>query len=117
AAQRRTRRELGGGLAAAQRASVEDPRQRPVHPPPPAGEPAGRTLPSSGSKDPGFALAYASLARLYTRQAYLGYLPADDAHEKAKAAAEFALQMDDGLAAAHAALAFVAYFYEWDWPS
>jgi serine/threonine protein kinase/tetratricopeptide (TPR) repeat protein len=68
-------------------------------------------------KDPGYALAYAGLADSYSA---LGggwqYLPPSDSFPKAKAAAMKALQLDDTLAEAHAALANAA-FFDWDWPS
>ena len=68
-------------------------------------------------KDPGYALAYAGLADSYSA---LGggwmYLPPTDTLPKAKAAAEKALELDDTLAEAHAALAY-ATFFDWDWPS
>jgi tetratricopeptide (TPR) repeat protein len=67
-------------------------------------------------KDPGYALAYAGLADSYSA---LGggwmYLPPTDTLPKAKAAAEKALELDDTLAEAHAALAY-ATFFNWDWP-
>jgi serine/threonine protein kinase/Flp pilus assembly protein TadD len=67
-------------------------------------------------KDPGYALAYAGLADSYSA---LGggwmYLPPTDTLPKAKAAAERALELDDTLAEAHAALAY-ATFFDWDWP-
>jgi eukaryotic-like serine/threonine-protein kinase len=68
-------------------------------------------------KDPGYALAYAGLADSYSD---LGggwqYLPPSDTLPKAKAAATKALELDDTLAEAHAALAY-ATFFEWDWAS
>jgi len=68
-------------------------------------------------KDPGYALAYAGLADSYSA---LGggwqYLPPSDTLPKAKAAAMKALELDDTLAEAHAALAY-ATFFDWDWPS
>ena len=68
-------------------------------------------------KDPGYALAYAGLADSYSA---LGggwqYLPPSDTLPNAKAAAMKALQLDDTLAEAHAALAYAA-FFDWDWPS
>jgi TolB-like protein/Tfp pilus assembly protein PilF len=111
--QRGTRGEFEEAIAAAEQAIVEDMKQRAVQQAPPGSGGAVPGLPPG--KDPGFALAYASLARLYTRQAYLGYLPDEDAHSKAKAAADFALQMDGTLSEARGALAFVSFFYEWDW--
>jgi TolB-like protein/Flp pilus assembly protein TadD len=68
-------------------------------------------------KDPGYALAYAGLADSYSQ---LGgnwlYLPPSDSIPKAKAAAKKALELDDTLAEAHAALAY-ATFFDWDWPN
>jgi eukaryotic-like serine/threonine-protein kinase len=69
-------------------------------------------------KDPGYALAYAGLADSYSA---LGgdwlYLPPSDSFPKAKAAAMKALELDDTLAEAHAALAYAVFFADWDWPS
>jgi eukaryotic-like serine/threonine-protein kinase len=69
-------------------------------------------------KDPGYALAYAGLADSYT---VLGggymYVPPSDSFPKANAAAMKALELDDTLAEAHAALAYAVLFADWDWPS
>ena len=69
-------------------------------------------------KDPGYALAYAGMADAYSA---LGggwaYLPPSDSFPKAKAAAMKALELDDTLAEAHAALAYAVFFADWDWPS
>jgi TolB-like protein/Flp pilus assembly protein TadD len=67
-------------------------------------------------KDPQYALAYAGLA---SRYALLGNVPYDDVppvegKPKAREAAEHALQLDPQLAEAHAVLAYVAFYYEWD---
>jgi tetratricopeptide (TPR) repeat protein len=68
-------------------------------------------------KDPSYALAYAGIADAYFA---LGggwmYLPPNDSFPKAKAAAMKALELDDTLAEAHAALAY-ATFFDWDWQS
>jgi eukaryotic-like serine/threonine-protein kinase len=68
--------------------------------------------------DPGNALAYAGLADSY---AGLGgglvYLPPSETLPQAKAAATKALELDDTLAEAHAALAYAVYFADWDWSS
>jgi TolB-like protein/DNA-binding winged helix-turn-helix (wHTH) protein/Tfp pilus assembly protein PilF len=69
------------------------------------------------SQDPNYAPAYAGLADAY---ALLGSspndaLPPNEAMPKAKAAAQKALQLDDGLAEAHASLAYVSMVYDWDW--
>src|SRR5213594_3647214 len=69
-------------------------------------------------KDPGYALAYAGLADSYSS---LGggwnYLSPSDSFPKAKAAAMKALELDDTLAEAHAALAYAVFFADWDWPT
>ena len=69
-------------------------------------------------KDPGYALAYAGLADSYSA---LGggwqYLSPSDSFPKAKAAAMKALELDDTLAEAHAALAYAVFFADWDWPT
>ncbi|HKY31761.1 MAG TPA: protein kinase [Candidatus Polarisedimenticolia bacterium] len=111
-----TRVEFREAIASAEQAIVEDMKQRALLTGPGPASGSGRAPAAPGAvQDPGFALAYAALARLYTQQAFQEYLPALDAHGKARAAAEFALQMDDGLAEAHGAIAFVRFFYEWDW--
>ncbi len=55
-------------------------------------------------KDQSFALSYASLADCYRLLSVSGYLPPREAHPKAKAAVLKALELDDTLAEAHAAL-------------
>jgi eukaryotic-like serine/threonine-protein kinase len=67
--------------------------------------------------DPNYAPAYAGLAALYNNLANYNFalIPPREAWSKAKAAAERALQIDDGLAAAHASAALVAYQWAWDW--
>jgi TolB-like protein/DNA-binding winged helix-turn-helix (wHTH) protein/Tfp pilus assembly protein PilF len=63
-------------------------------------------------KDPGFALAYAGLADSYLAHA-TGYPQEFD--PKAKAAASRALELDDDLAEAHAALGAEKADFEYDW--
>ena len=67
-------------------------------------------------KDPGYALAYAGLADSYSALGSWLYVPLSENLPKAKAAAMKALELDDTLAEAHAALAY-ATFLDWDWPS
>jgi eukaryotic-like serine/threonine-protein kinase len=70
------------------------------------------------AKDPSYALAYASLADSYVQLGgWLNYLPPSEAGPKAKAAAMKALELDDSLGEAHAALARAQYYFGWDWPS
>jgi TolB-like protein/DNA-binding winged helix-turn-helix (wHTH) protein/Tfp pilus assembly protein PilF len=63
-------------------------------------------------KDPGFALAYAGLADSYLANA-IG--SPQDFYPKAKAAASRALELDDDLAEAHAALGAEKADFEYDW--
>ncbi len=64
--------------------------------------------------DPAYALAYSGLA-----EAFYGlsgaHEPPKEAMPKARAAALKALEIDDTLAEAHASLALVKVFYDWDW--
>jgi TolB-like protein/Tfp pilus assembly protein PilF len=65
--------------------------------------------------DPNYALAYAGLADSYNVLSTNGVRPPKEAFPKAKEAAEKALSLDDTLAEAHSALAFIKTVYEWDW--
>jgi TolB-like protein/Tfp pilus assembly protein PilF len=65
-------------------------------------------------QDPTYALAYAGLADSYYRLSNL-YLSTREAMPKAKVAARKALEIDETLAEAHAALGLVHLFYDWDW--
>ena len=65
--------------------------------------------------DPGCAVAYAGLADSYTVLADFRYAPPQNAFPKARAAAEKALQLNDGLAEAHAALGYVEALHDWNW--
>src|SRR5439155_1005222 len=65
--------------------------------------------------DPGYSLAYAGLADSHIALGYYGYLPPKDVFPPAKAAADAAIRIDDGLAEAHTARACVSLLYEWDW--
>ena len=67
-------------------------------------------------EDPLYALAYVGLSDSYYRLSNL-YAPTAEAMPKAKLAAQRALEIDDTLADAHAALGIVLMLYEWDWPA
>ncbi len=71
---------------------------------------------SSVSKDPGFAPAHVAIADSYNRMSQHGDASPRDTFPKAEAAALEALELDDTLAEAHAALAFSRLHYDWDWP-
>ena len=67
--------------------------------------------------DPGYAAAYAGLADAYGQ---LGWglsseMSPLEAYPKARASAMKALALDEGLAAAHVALARIRWKYEWNW--
>lgn len=64
---------------------------------------------------PNYALAYAGLADCYNLLSILEAMPPQEAFPKAKAAALKALQIDDTLAEAHAALGWTKWVYDWDW--
>ena len=64
--------------------------------------------------DPAYALAYAGLADTYYGLSSL-HLPPDEAMPRARGAAAKALELDDTLAEAHAALGLIKFYYEWDW--
>jgi TolB-like protein/DNA-binding winged helix-turn-helix (wHTH) protein len=66
-------------------------------------------------KDSSFALGYAGLSHAYNELAY--YERPSEVMPKSKVAAERALKLDDTLAEAHAALGWVKWIYDWDWPS
>jgi TolB-like protein/Flp pilus assembly protein TadD len=65
-------------------------------------------------KDPTYALAYAGLADSYVILYQYAGLPSRETFPKAKAAALKALEIDDTLAQAHAALAFTHQSFDWD---
>jgi len=65
--------------------------------------------------DPADALVYAGLADTYSSLSDF-YLPPREIMPQAKEAAEKALQLDDSLAEAHNAMAWIHFVYDWDWP-
>lgn len=65
--------------------------------------------------DPNYAAAYSGLADSYISFATVGALSPLIAIPKAKAAAQKALEINDRLAEAHAALGFIKNSYDWDW--
>ncbi len=66
--------------------------------------------------DPGYAQAHAGLADAYASLALIGDVSSTEMFQKAEAAALAALKLDDSLAEAHTALAYVKFYYDWDWP-
>lgn len=65
--------------------------------------------------DPLFAGAFAGLAYLYIQVSYFGALSPSEAFPAARAAALRALDIDEGLATAHACLSYILIAYDWDW--
>jgi serine/threonine protein kinase/Flp pilus assembly protein TadD len=66
------------------------------------------------AKDQSYALAYAGLASAYALASEYVGMPADEAATKAREAAKKALQLDDRMAEAYAALALIMTEYDWD---
>ncbi len=65
-------------------------------------------------KDPNYALAYAGLADAFHELAYDN--PPSEMMPRSKAASTKALQLDDSVANAHAALGWVLWRYDWNFP-
>jgi TolB-like protein/DNA-binding winged helix-turn-helix (wHTH) protein/Flp pilus assembly protein TadD len=63
-------------------------------------------------RSPNYALAYAGLAEAYVVRPDVA---PQDRYSAAKTAARRALEIDDGLAEAHNALAASLFWYDWDW--
>jgi TolB-like protein/Tfp pilus assembly protein PilF len=67
------------------------------------------------AKAPEYALAYAGLAEVYTRQAFLRASSRTEALGKARDSVNRALELDPRLAEAHSALGLIRFYFEWDW--
>jgi adenylate cyclase len=68
------------------------------------------------AKDPNDAMAYAGLADSYSSLVFpLGAVAPREVMPKAKEAALRALAIDNALGEAHASLAYITFFYDWDW--
>ncbi len=68
-------------------------------------------------QDPAYASAYAAMAHCYCLFGLYYYLPSKDAFPKARIAARKALDIDDKLAIAHAAMSLIHYLHDWDFES
>jgi TolB-like protein/DNA-binding winged helix-turn-helix (wHTH) protein/Tfp pilus assembly protein PilF len=64
---------------------------------------------------PSCALAYTGLADTYSILGDHKFLEPDESFPKARAAAQRALELNENLAEAHAAMALVLHAYDWDW--
>jgi serine/threonine-protein kinase len=65
--------------------------------------------------DPKYALAHDGLAYAWYQEAFLGFIAPREAMPKAKAAVRRALELNDGVAEAHATLGVILALYDWDW--
>jgi TolB-like protein/DNA-binding winged helix-turn-helix (wHTH) protein/Flp pilus assembly protein TadD len=66
-------------------------------------------------KEPGYALAYASLADVYFLYGQYAVVPPRESLREARAAAQKALEIDPELGEARTVLAATKFYYEWDW--
>ena len=64
--------------------------------------------------DPFYALAYVGLADAHVSALASG-LPSNEIFPQARAAAQKAIEIDGTLAAAHAELGYINFWYDWDW--
>ncbi len=69
------------------------------------------------AKQPDYAVAYAGLADAYNLTTYYGFDPTLESWSQARIASSKALQLDDSLAAAHAALAYTEFLSQENWPT
>ncbi|MCK5376658.1 MAG: protein kinase, partial [Acidobacteria bacterium] len=65
--------------------------------------------------DPEYAPAYEGLARVWNSRRQMGIVPRDEGGPKAKAAALQSISLDEGSAGAHAVMAAVKTWTDWDW--
>ena len=65
-------------------------------------------------RDPNYAPAYVGLADCYNLLREFSAMPAAEAFPRASAAARKAVELDDSSAEAHASLAFVMFYWNWD---
>ena len=66
-------------------------------------------------REPNYALAYAGLAESYCMLGTYSGVSPEDVYPKAKAAAARALEIDNTLSEAHAAMAYAKQYFDWDW--
>ena len=66
-------------------------------------------------EDPGYALAYTGLADSFALSLDYRNVEVHEGFKRAKAYARKALELDEGVAEAHATLAWSLFIYDWDW--
>jgi len=65
--------------------------------------------------DPDYAEAYAFIGETYLHYAGYNLMPTSDAYGKARAAVRRALSINEYEPRAHKVLAYINFFYDWDW--
>ena len=70
---------------------------------------------SALQRDPGFALPLAGLADTYLAHGFYEFMPLTEAWDQARAYAVRAIEIDDGVGAAHTSLAFHLSHFDYDW--
>ena len=65
--------------------------------------------------DPAFALAFSALADTYTTLGYLSYDAPAATFPVARPYALRAIELDPSLSQAHASLAYIRFYFDWDW--
>jgi TolB-like protein/thioredoxin-like negative regulator of GroEL len=80
-------------------------------------EKALRYFQEAAARDPGFAPAQASIAFSYFNLADSACWPQQSTFEESRKAAQRALERDPDLADSHAAIAEIAFYHDWDWPT
>jgi DNA-binding winged helix-turn-helix (wHTH) protein/TolB-like protein len=68
-------------------------------------------------QDRSYALAQAGIAEAHILLGLFNFLPQAEAYKKSEIAAARALEMDNSLAEAHAALGYAKFRYAWNWPA
>jgi len=66
-------------------------------------------------QDPDYAPAYSGIADSFVALANFSVLSPEEGYPTAREWARKALQIDNSLAEAHASIALIKFFYEWDW--
>jgi TolB-like protein/Flp pilus assembly protein TadD len=122
-------REVEVKLTGAERARLE--RNRPIDPKAHEAYLQGRIYLEEGSEEglkkafdsfqkaiqiePNYAGAYSGLASYYAILPFRSQLSPAQVFPQARAAAQRAVELDENLAEAHASLAYIRAYYEWDW--
>ncbi len=78
-------------------------------------EPARALFERARDIAPGWAPSYVGLANYYTSLPFFTDVPPVEVLPKARAALVRAIELDESLAEAHAGIAYIRAYYEWDW--